>query len=94
VGRIRVQGKRETLAVFEALDAALPDLDTWLPRFHDALEALDRADFKTARAGFMAVEEARGGEDGPSQVYLAILDELDAHPPAMDDWSPVIETRK
>jgi len=37
VGRIRVQGKRETLAVFEALDAALPDLDTWLPRFHDCL---------------------------------------------------------
>ena len=91
VGRIRVQGKQEPITVHEALDAAT---DTaWVAGYEAAVDRFEARDFAGARAGFEAALAARGGEDGPSKVFVAECEALAKHG-VPDGWEPILQTKK
>jgi len=88
VGALEVSGKAKHIEAYEAFDEACP----WIPAFHQAVEHYGARRFEEARAAFAEVDAARDG-DGPSRVYLRLLDELDGGVlPA--EWEPVLRTGK
>jgi class 3 adenylate cyclase len=91
VGRIRVQGKQEPITVFEALDAAS---DTgWVAAYEAAVDRFEARDFAAARAGFEVALAARGGEDGPSRVFVGECERL-ARDGVPAGWEPILQTKK
>ena len=91
VGRLRVQGKQESITVFEALDASQDC--AWVGAYEGALDRYEARDLDGARAGFAAVIAARGGEDGPSGVFASECDRL-AREGLPEGWEPILQTRK
>ena len=79
LGRIRVKGKTEAVAVHEVLGAgAAPP---WVARFEAALGAFYARRFDEAAAGFVEVLGLRP-DDPPSMCYLARLPEVRRSVPA------------
>ncbi len=79
IGRVRVVGRHEPVALFElvaapgeTLPASRPDLET----FEAALAEFDRGEFERAAAGFREVVARRDGGDGPSSYYLSLCERL------------------
>ena len=60
-----------------------------IQRFERAVEDFGARRFDDAAAGFREVCERCGGEDGPSELYLKTIEQLDTEPPD-DDWDGVI----
>jgi adenylate cyclase len=92
-GRIRVLGKSEPVLVYEAFDARrLPD-DSFIERFHAAVEAFERNEFERARLLFLAADSERPGGDPPSHVYQRRCQSLllNGRPAG---WEPVFEMHK
>jgi adenylate cyclase len=96
LGRVRVVGRHEPVELHELLGLAgeptRPDAAA-LARFAAALADFRARRFREAAAGFEAVRAACGGTDGPSQLYLARIEELRARPPG-PDWDGVINFLK
>jgi class 3 adenylate cyclase len=88
-GRIRVKGKLQPLAVFEALDVGAGG--GWVAAFERGLAAYEARDFKKARGCFSEADALRPGGDPPSQLYMSWCDGLAVVPP---DWEPVLTTHK
>lgn len=88
---IRVKGKDEPVAVFEALDY---HTDETFPGLHDVLENYTsgltkyRAGAWDAAAGCFRAALAISPDDQPSQIYLDRCDHYRAHPPG-PDWDGV-----
>jgi adenylate cyclase len=71
VGRFKVKGRREVTVIHELLGpAAQAGEPRWIPIYHQALEAYAMRDSKEARRLLLAVEESRGGPDGPSRFFI------------------------
>lgn len=77
--------------MFEALDTAK---DTaWVAAYEAAVNRFEARDFAAARAGFEAVIAARGGDDGPSRVFVEECERLALHG-VPDGWQPILHTKK
>jgi adenylate cyclase len=92
LGRVRVVGRAEPVALFELLgvdgDETRPDKRT-IERFERAVSDFSERRFAEASDGFKTVCEMCGGHDGPSELYLGTIAQLEAEPPG-DDWDGVI----
>ncbi|MFM7143547.1 MAG: adenylate/guanylate cyclase domain-containing protein, partial [Alphaproteobacteria bacterium] len=75
LGRIRVKGRDEPVAVHELVAPGAEP--AWVASFRGALEAVDRGDAAAARAAFGSVLATRP-DDEPSRRWLARLDREDA----------------
>jgi class 3 adenylate cyclase len=77
--RVQVVGKTQTIRVFEvleALDDRQRDLRQMsLQQYHEAIDAYDRGDFRTARDAFAAMVTA-DPDDSPAATMLARVDQL------------------
>jgi adenylate cyclase len=92
-GRIRVVGKSEPVAVFEAFDAVEIGDPLFITTYHRGLEAFERNDFEPARALFLLADEQRPRGDEPSRYYAHWCQQiLVAGLPA--GWEPVLDTHK
>lgn len=58
-------------------------------RFELAVQEFSSRRFDDAAAGFREVQERCGGHEGPSEVYLKTIEQLEAEPPD-DDRDGVI----
>ena len=92
IGRVRVVGRHEPVALFElvaapgeTLPASRPDLET----FAAALAEFERGAFDRAAAGFREVVARRDGGDGPSSYYLRLCERLQQEG-VEPGWSGVI----
>ena len=92
LGRVRVVGRAEPVALYELLgvagDETRPDART-VERFERAVEDFTARRFRQAAGGFKTVREMCGGNDGPSELYLSTIAQLEAEPPG-DDWDGAI----
>jgi adenylate cyclase len=92
LGRVRVVGRAEPVLLYELLglsgEVTRPDQET-VQRFERAIEDFGSRRFDDAAAGFREVRERCGGEDGPSELYLKTIEQLEIEPPD-DDWDGVI----
>jgi adenylate cyclase len=91
LGRVRVVGRHEPVALFEILGApddaaAFGSVD--LPGFESALREFERGAFDRAAAGFRAVLD-RSGDDGPSAFYLRLSERLQRDGVGAD-WDGVV----
>jgi adenylate cyclase len=87
---ILVDGKQEPEHVFEVIGRRgelAPALSILVERFAEGLAAYRRRAWGEAAAAFIAALEAVPG-DGPSKVFLARLQHLEASPPPVD-WNGV-----
>ena len=88
---IRVKGKTEPVALYEALDhhtaETFPRMAETLDAFAAGLTAFRRRDFSQARTRFAAALAACG-TDRPSEIYLERCDHYLDHPPPAD-WDGV-----
>jgi adenylate cyclase len=92
-GRIRVVGKSEPIAVFEAFDAVDIGDPLFITTYHRGLEAFERNDFEPARALFLLADEQRPRGDEPSRYYADWCQRLlIAGLPV--GWEPVLDTHK
>jgi class 3 adenylate cyclase len=90
IDQILVDGKQEPEHVFEVAGRRgelSPVLRTLLERFAEGLAAYRRRDWKEATSAFAAALESNPG-DGPSKVFLARVQQLEANPPPAD-WNGV-----
>jgi class 3 adenylate cyclase len=70
-GTIRVKGKAEPQAVWEAFDTSrVPDI-AFIKPYEDARESFERGDIETARPLFISADTVRPGGDKPSRLHLA-----------------------
>lgn len=92
-GRIRVLGKSEPVLVYEAFDARRHPDDSFIRRFHAALEAFERNEFDRACRLFLDADSERPGGDPPSRVYVERCQSLllSGRPAG---WEPVFEMHK
>ena len=92
LGRIRVVGRAEPVAIYELLgtsgEATRPDARA-IERFERALEDFTAGRFEGATDGFREVLSLCGGGDGPSEFFLDTIERLVAAPPP-DGWDGVI----
>jgi len=88
--RVTVKGKEEPIGLFEVLDEGAPDDRTrhWIAEFTDGLDFFTKQNWTSARKAFENVKTARGGQDGPSDVYLERIEILEQDPPG-EDWDGV-----
>jgi adenylate cyclase len=91
LGRFRVVGKTEALAIHELLGEG-GEPPGWCDTFRAALAAFASGDFPAAGSLFGDVLRARAGDDGPSAFYLGQLDAITLHPPSAG-WDGVIELK-
>jgi adenylate cyclase len=95
LGRVRVVGRAEPVALYELLgvkgDETRPDFET-VKRFEGAVDDFVARRFAEAADGFREVHEHLG-HDGPSQLYLDTIAQLETAPPP-DDWNGVITFTK
>ncbi len=92
VGRVRVVGRHEPVALVELVAApdepqaaSRPDLAA----FEAALSAFERAELDRAAEGFREVVSLRGGSDGPSSYYLRSCERL-ARDGVEPGWNGVV----
>ena len=92
LGRIRVVGRAEPVAIHEVLgtvgETTRPD-GRAIERFELALQDFAARRFEEAADGFREVRERCGGEDGPSEFYLRAIERLVGAPPP-EEWDGVI----
>ncbi len=92
LGRFRVVGRSEPVAIYELLgatgEATRPDAAA-IERFERSLSELAARRFDAAAAGFEAVRAACGGSDGASEFFLATIARFRNAPPP-DDWDGVV----
>lgn len=92
IGRVRVVGRNEPVELHELLgfvgEATEPPADV-VARFERAVDDYAAGRIEAAAAGFRDVTARRGGEDGPSGVYLRAIERLAGRPPG-PDWDGVI----
>jgi adenylate cyclase len=91
VGVLSVQGKDQTIAVYEAFDPAVDS--AFVEPFHRALSAWEGRDFEGALKGFEQVSSIRTSGDGPSAQYAQRCRDLLLNG-VPEDWSPVVQTKK
>ena len=84
LGRIRVVGRAEPVALHELVERAED------PMFDKALTAFERAEFEQAIVGFREVLTNAGGTDGPSSYYVKLCERL-AREGVDPSWNGVIE---
>src|SRR5207249_5126014 len=92
LGRARVAGRKEPVEVHELLGLAgeaLPIAAPALERFQRARSSFVARRFRDAAADFREVRELRGGRDGPSEVYLRLIDRFEEEPRG-DGWDGVL----
>jgi len=94
LGRVRVVGRAEPVALYELLglkgDATTPDAAA-IALFERAVADFVARRFREAAEGFRRVRESCGGQDGPSELYLGTIAQLEAEPaPLPEDWDGVI----
>jgi adenylate cyclase len=93
LGRVRVVGRAEPVALYELLGAngaATQPGATTLELFDRALAGFTARRFDEAAAGFREVLALCGGQDGPSAFYLATLERYRTDPPP-PGWDGVID---
>jgi adenylate cyclase len=73
LGKFKVIGKAESVAIHELLGEKSAERPAWLDSFDRALAAWTAGDFSAAATGFESVKAARNGTDGPSHFYLELL---------------------
>jgi adenylate cyclase len=71
VGKLRVKGRQEPVAVFELLGPARQAAEpAWIGAYHQALAAMEAGERAAALAAFEAVSASRGPQgDGPSKFF-------------------------
>jgi adenylate cyclase len=88
---MRVKGKDQPVAIFEALGhhtaETFPNMDRALDHFSRGLTAYRQQDWSGARAQFESALEAHPA-DAPSRLYRERCLQFAAHPPG-DDWDGV-----
>ena len=93
VGRVRVAGRAEPVAIFELLgergEPTTPDARA-IERFEAALAAFSARRFDEAAVGFRDVQQGNGGADGPSEFYLKTIARL-RETPLPPDWDGVVQ---
>ena len=93
LGRVRVAGRAEPVALYELLGAdeepTRPDAQA-IARFERALADFGARRFDESARGFREVLERCGGTDGPCELYLGTIARLLAHPPEAG-WDGVID---
>lgn len=92
-GRIHVEGKNESLHIYEAFDANEIHDTRWIDHYHDALALFEKRDFAAANEGFLRSSKLREGGDTPSQLYSKICLQMINTPPEKD-WTPIFITFK
>ncbi len=92
-GRIRVVGKSEPIAVFEAFDTIEIGDPLFITTYHRGLEAFERNDFEPAQALFLLADEQRPGGDEPSRYYADWCQRLLLAGLPIG-WEPVLDTHK
>jgi adenylate cyclase len=85
LGRVRVVGRSEPVALFELTSA---DAESVREPFEAALQDFERGEFERARAGFRGVLAAQP-DDGPSAFYVKECDRAQAEG-AITHWTGVI----
>lgn len=92
LGRVRVAGRAKPVALYELLglkgEQNRLDSET-IERFERAVKDFSSRRFDDAATGFREVRERCGGEDGPSELYLKTIAQLEQEPPDRD-WDGVI----
>jgi len=92
IGEVQVVGRAKPVAVHELLglagEATTPDARA-IERFARALDDYRARRFREAAAGFEEVRRLCGGQDGPSELYLGLLEGFVAEPPT-SEWDGVI----
>jgi adenylate cyclase len=95
IGRVRVVGREDPIALYELLglagDATRPDAAT-ITRFEAAVDAYTAGHLDDAAAGFRDVLTRCAGQDGPSSLYLEHIDSA-THTP-QNDWDGVLTFTK
>jgi len=95
LGRVRVVGRDDPIALYELLglagDVTDPDSAT-IARFESAVEAYTEGRLEEAAEGFRDVRSRRGGEDGPSRLYLERIETADRTPGG--SWDGVLTFTK
>jgi adenylate cyclase len=95
LGRVRVVGRGEPVALYELVglkgETTRPDLET-IERFERAVEDFTARRFTEATAKFRDIREQLG-TDGPCQLYLDTISQLESDPPEQD-WDGVINFTK
>jgi len=88
--RVTVKGKEEPIGLYECIAEGAPDEDTraWIADFERGIELYTKQDWPGARQAIEKVKAARGGEDGPSDVYLERVAILEQEPPG-EGWDGV-----
>jgi len=92
LGRFRVVGRAEPVAIHELLGAKGEATHLGpgaIERFEGALLEFAARRFDVAVVGFEAVRAACGGADGPSDFYLATIERL-RRAPLPPDWDGVV----
>lgn len=92
VGRVQVVGRAKPVDVYELLglagEATTPDAPA-IARFARALDDYRARRFRESAEGFEEVRRLCGGQDGPSELYLGLISDLEAAPPPAG-WDGVI----
>ena len=95
LGRVRVVGRAEPVALYELLGlkgeaVTKPDAAA-IERFERALADFTARRFRAAAEGFRQVRESCGGKDGPSELYLKTIAQFEIEgPPLPEHWDGVI----
>ncbi len=92
LGRARVVGRSEPVEIYELLGVVgglIRMGTTVLERFRLARENLTARRFREAAEGFREVREMCGGNDGPSNFYLQLIERFEKEPPS-EDWDGVV----
>jgi adenylate cyclase len=95
LGRVRVVGRAEPVALYELLgmqgDAPTKPDAAAIALFERAVADFVARRFRQAAEGFRQVRAACGGSDGPSELYLKTIAQFEAEgPPLPEDWDGVI----
>jgi adenylate cyclase len=89
LGRIRVAGKMQPVAIHELLGESSPE-ENWLTAFRAGQLAFEQGDLATARAALEQARAERPGGDGPSGYLLGKMREF-AEAGAPSPWTGVLE---
>jgi adenylate cyclase len=93
IDQLRVKGKTQPVAIYEALDhhtdETFPGLDAFLPVWQSAMDAYTAGKWAEARNAFASVLDLRPG-DPPAVLYAARCEHFLTNSPA-PDWDGVWE---
>ena len=92
VGRLRVEGKKNSIRAFEAL-GKIETCNSWVDCFHEALKEYNLKNFKVAKEGFEMAIKLRIGGDKLSELYFYNCKSL-LRSGIPENWQSIIEVRK